>query len=52
MGTKRKAPAGKGAGKGGRKVKVLDTEETSDQAGEETRDKVGVWVCVILCASA
>ena len=43
MGTKRKAP-GKGAGKGGRKVKVLDTEETSDPAGEETRDKVCVCV--------
>ena len=40
VGSKRKAAAGKAAGKGGRKVKVLDTEETSDATGDEARDKV------------
>ena len=44
-GTKRKA-VGKGAGKGGRKVKVLDTEEVGDAAGEE---EAGDKVCGLVC---
>ena len=40
VGTKRKAPVK--AGRGGRKVKVLDTEEVSDAAGEEVNDQVSL----------
>lgn len=37
---------GKGAGKGGRKVKVLDMEEVGDAAGEE---EAGDKVCGLVC---